>query len=128
MTIISRTKFLCLYPRRLHIKFQQYWPSGFREDLRNCGRRRTDGPRTEVGSWPSYKLTLCAFGGELKTEDQWSCKRLPEICYIYQLTCFNIMVYSPSIGADEALWPFFFLQNNQYSIFLPISCKFFPFK
>ena len=39
VTIISRTKFLCLYPRRLNIKFQQYRPSGFREeDLRNCGR------------------------------------------------------------------------------------------
>ena len=34
VTKISRTKFQCHYPRRLHIKFQQDRPSGFRkEDL-----------------------------------------------------------------------------------------------
>ena len=32
VTIISRTKFQCLYPRRLHIKFQLDRPSGFREE------------------------------------------------------------------------------------------------
>ena len=31
------------------------------------------------------------------------------------------MVFNPSAGADEALGPFpFFLQNNQYSVHLPI--------
>ena len=34
VTKISRTKFQCHYPRRLHIKFQLAWQSGFRvEDL-----------------------------------------------------------------------------------------------
>ena len=57
-----------------------------------------------------------------KQEDQWSCKRSPEICFIYQLTYLNIMVFNPSAGADEALEPFYFVQNNQYSVHLPISC------
>ena len=32
VTIISRTKFQCHFPRRLHIKFQLDRPSGFREE------------------------------------------------------------------------------------------------
>ena len=32
VTKISRTKFQCHYPRRLHIKFQLDRPSGFREE------------------------------------------------------------------------------------------------
>ena len=31
------------------------------------------------------------------------------------------MVFNPSAGADEALGSFYFLQNNQYSVHLPIS-------
>ena len=41
-------------------------------------------------------------------------------------TCLNIMVFNPSAGADEALGPFSFFQNNQYSVNLPISCWLFP--
>ena len=37
--------------------------------------------------------------------------------------CLNIIVYSPSTGADEALVAFFVYQ---YSVYLTISCKFFP--
>ena len=33
VTKISRRKFQWHYPRRLRIKFQVDWPSGFREDL-----------------------------------------------------------------------------------------------
>ena len=36
------------------------------------------------------------------------------------------MVFNPSAGADEALGPFSFFQNNQYSVHLPISCWLFP--
>ena len=32
VTKISRTKFQSHYARRLHIKFQLDWPSGFREE------------------------------------------------------------------------------------------------
>ena len=32
VTKISRSKFQCHYPRRLVIKFQLDWPSGFREE------------------------------------------------------------------------------------------------
>ena len=39
--------------------------------------------------------------------------------------CLSNIENSPSKGADEALWPFF-LQNNQYPVHLPISCKFSP--
>ena len=45
---------------------------------------------------------------QFQPEDQWSCKRSPEICCIYQYTCLNIMVFNPSTGADEALVPFSF--------------------
>ena len=51
-----------------------------------------------------------------KLEDQWSCKRSPEICYICQQTCLNIMVFSPSAGADEAIGPFVFRIINILSI------------
>ena len=62
VTWISRSNFSSPYPWMLHIKCHFDWPSGFREeDLWNCGRR------TDAGWWPSYKLTLWAFGsGELK--------------------------------------------------------------
>ena len=32
VTKISKTKYKCHYPRRLHIKFQLYRPSGLREE------------------------------------------------------------------------------------------------
>ena len=34
VTLIARTNFRSSYPRRLHIKFGFYWPSGFgKEDV-----------------------------------------------------------------------------------------------
>ena len=54
VTWISRPNLKCRYTRRLHIKFQLDWPSGFREE--DCGRRRKR--TTDDGSWPSYKLSL----------------------------------------------------------------------
>ena len=48
--------------------------------------------------------------GKLIPEDQWSCKRSPEICFIYQSTYLNIMVFNPIAGADEALGPFSFFR------------------
>ena len=50
-------------PVMLHIKFDQVWPTGFRDiQVWKCGRRRTDD-----GPLVYYKLTLWAFGwGELK--------------------------------------------------------------
>ena len=52
-------------PVMLHIKFDQNWPTGFRDiQVRKCGRRQ----RTDDGPLVYYKLTLWAFGsGELKT-------------------------------------------------------------
>ena len=60
-----------------------------------------------------------------KPEDQWSCKRSPESA-AYTNKRLNIMVFNPSAGAGEALGPFSFFQNNQYSVHLPISCWLFP--
>ena len=56
-------------PVMLHIKFDQDWPTGFRDiQVWKCGRRRT-----EDGPLVYYKLILWAFGsGELKTEIFWS--------------------------------------------------------
>ena len=58
-------------PVMLHIKFDQDWPTGFRDiQVWKCGRRTTtddDGRRTDDGPLVYYKLTLWAFGsGELK--------------------------------------------------------------
>ena len=62
---------------------------------------------------------------EYKREDQWSYKRSPEICCIYQYTCLNIMVFNPSAGADEALGPFcsFFFSEykRENNIHLPTA-------
>ena len=51
-------------PVMLHIKFDQDWPTGFRDiQVWKCGRRRDDRPLVY------YKLTLWAFGsGELKNK------------------------------------------------------------
>ena len=51
-------------PVMLHIKFDQDWPTHFRDtQVWKCGRRRTD----DDGPLVYYKLTLWAFGsGELK--------------------------------------------------------------
>ena len=38
VTWISRSNLKCCYKRRLYIKFQLDWPSGFSEE--DCGRRR----------------------------------------------------------------------------------------
>ena len=50
-------------PVMLHIKFDQDWPTGFRDiQVWKCGRRR----RTDDGPLIYYKLTFWAFGsGEL---------------------------------------------------------------
>ena len=58
-------------PVMLHIKFDQDWPTGFRDiQVWKCGRRTTydDGRQTtDDGPLVYYKLTLWAFGsGELK--------------------------------------------------------------
>ena len=65
-------------PVMLHIKFDQDWPTGFRDiQVWKCGRRTTtddDGRRTDDGPLVYYKLTLWAFGsGELKiwTPEKW---------------------------------------------------------
>ena len=54
-------------PVMLLIKFDQDWPTGFRDiQVWKCGRRRTT--TTDGGPLVYYKLTLWAFGsGELKT-------------------------------------------------------------
>ena len=57
-------------PVMLHIKFDQDWPTGFRDiQVWKCGQRTMydDGWRTDYGPLVYYKLTLWAFGsGELK--------------------------------------------------------------
>ena len=63
------TKALCSLsptPVMLHIKFDQDWPTGFRDiQVWKCGRWRTT--TTDSGPLVYYKLTLWAFGsGELK--------------------------------------------------------------
>ena len=52
-------------PVMLHIRFNQDWPTGFRDiQVWKCGRRRRT---TDAGPLVYYKLTLWAFGsGELK--------------------------------------------------------------
>ena len=62
------SKTLCSFsptPVMLHIKFDQDWPTGYRDiQVWKCGRRRTP---TDDGPLIYYKLTLWAFGsGELK--------------------------------------------------------------
>ena len=54
-------------PVMLHIKFDQDWPTGFRDiQVWKCGRRTDDRPLVY------YKLTLWAFGsGELTTKKRW---------------------------------------------------------
>ena len=60
------------HPVMQHIKFDQDWPTGFRDiQVWKCGRRTdgrtTDGRRTDDGPLVYYKLALWAFGsGELK--------------------------------------------------------------
>ena len=55
-----------------------------------------------------FKRNVCpVLKIEDKPEDQWSCKRSPEICCIYQQTCLNIIENNPSIGADETFGSFF---------------------
>ena len=56
-------------PVMLHKKFDQDWPTGFRDiQVWKCGRRRTT-TTDEDGPLVYYKLTLWAFGsGELKTK------------------------------------------------------------
>ena len=66
--IQSAQKTLCSLsptPVMLHIKFDQDWPTGFRDiQVWKCGRRTTT---TDEGPLVYYKLTLWAFGsGELK--------------------------------------------------------------
>ena len=77
-------KTLCT-PVMLHIKFDQDWPTGFRDiQVLKCGRRWTtdddnddddDGRRqttTDGGPLVYYKLTLWAFGsGELKSSQDY---------------------------------------------------------
>ena len=55
----------------LHMKFGFDRPSVSEEKIFEIvDGRRTDGRRTDDGAWPSYKLTLWAFGsGELKIVD-----------------------------------------------------------
>ena len=63
-------------PLMLHIKFDQDWPTGFRDiQVWKCEQRWTT---TDNGRWTDdaplvyYKLTLWAFGsGELKTKLPW---------------------------------------------------------
>ena len=59
-------------PVMLHIKFDQDWPTGFRDiQVLKCGRRRTTTTEDD-GPLVYYKLTLWAFGsGELTTEKRW---------------------------------------------------------
>ena len=66
-------------PVMLHIKFDQDWPTAFRDiQVWKCGRRRTtddDGRRTDDGPLVYYKLTLWAFGsGELKKSKYFTVK------------------------------------------------------
>ena len=61
-----------------------------------------------------------------KPEDQWSCNRSPEICCLYQKTCLNIMVFSSSAGADEALGLFCFFRIFKIPSICHFSCWLFP--
>ena len=71
-----RPKTLCSLsptPVMLHIKFDQDWPTGFR-DTQKCGRRTTT--TTVDRPLVYYKLTVWPFGsGELKTRAS-ACKTL----------------------------------------------------
>ena len=120
-------------PVMLHIKFDQDWPTGFRDiQVWKCGRRTTttdddDGRRTTDGPLVYYKLTLWAFGsGELiKPEDHWSC-----IAHLSAEDMLKSAVieekkfkHSPRIGADNSFGPKFWYQQEGL-ITMVICCKF----
>ena len=52
-------------------------------------------------------------GNYMKPEDQWSCKRSPEIAtYVHvPISCLNIMENSPSKGVGDAWGHFAFIIN-----------------
>ena len=80
-------------PVMLHIKFDQDWPTGFRDiQVWKCGWRR----QMDDGPLVYYKLTLWAFGsGELKTNTFWvlsyqtgnerpmHCKTIDNVIWMY---------------------------------------------
>ena len=86
-------------PVMLHLKFDQDWPTGFRDiQVWKCGRR-TDGPLVY------YKLILWAFGsGELKTNQM---KKLWKT-YIFM----SILSELKKSGC-RFFFNFFFLECNQ---------------
>ena len=59
-------------PVMLHIKFDQDWPTGFRDiQVWKCGQWWTDDGRTDNGRTTDHKLTLWAFSsGELKIHER----------------------------------------------------------
>ena len=84
----------------LHIKFDQGWPTGFRDiQVWKCGRRRTDGRTDDDGQLVYYKLTLWAFGwGELKSWLNWLKKNKNAVkchkinCILHSCSCINKLI------------------------------------
>ena len=89
-------------PVMLHIKFDQDWPTGFRDiQIWKCGQWW----QTDDGPLVYYKLTLSAFGsGELKT--------VFTACWAFFFSFYNIVSLKVILHTFKRLWMkryFFFL-------------------
>ena len=106
---IPRTNFRSPYPWMLHIKIQFDWPSGFREDLRNCGRRtdrrRTDGRLTD---WHTIS-SPCEPSAQvrLKKNNNYILHRQVFVMHICEYNILDLFIYLLFIY----LFFFFFLSN-----------------
>ena len=99
-------------PVMLHIKFDQDWPTGFRDiQVWKCGRRTTeddgrrttdDGRRTtDDGPLIYYKLTLWAFGsGELKSR----APEAPHCTWTYFLSGWPVVFILPPETDNCPTW------------------------
>ena len=87
-------------PVMLLIKFDQDWPTGFRDiQVWKCGRRRRRRRRRRLtdddGSLVYYKLTLWAFGsGKLTTEKRWR-HRFPHYKSMGPVCCHGNQSFDP---------------------------------
>ena len=88
-------------PVMLHIKFDQDWPTGFRDiQVWKCGRRRTT-TTTDGGPLVYYKLTLWAFGsGELKMGDPREKRKTPD----HPQANLGLPHMWPELGSNPQLW------------------------
>ena len=90
----------------LHIKFDQDWPTGFRDiQVWKCGRRRTTTTTTDGGPLVYYKLTLWAFGsGELKIQSVLLSYRWTWNHEILNIIFTGTYYLDSNTGTDQTVW------------------------